>query len=68
MEIYPPEGQSEFFGKSFVMLPNFRKKEMFELYQESIDDPYVTVALTFYTFVRGGPSANKPILPESGTL
>lgn len=53
IEIYPPEGQSEFFSKGFAMLPSFRKKEMFDLYQESLDDPYITIAFTFYTFVRG---------------
>ena len=53
IEIYPPEGQSEFFSKGFITLPSFRKKEMFDLYQESLEDPYITVAFTFYTFVRG---------------
>ncbi len=57
IEIYPPDGQSEFFGKSFVMLPGFRKKEMFEMYSESLEDPNITVAFTFYTFVRGGDRA-----------
>ena len=53
IEIYPPDGQSEFFGKSFVMLPGFRKKEMFKMYSESLEDPNITAAFTFYTFVRG---------------
>lgn len=67
MSIYPPEGQSEFFGKSFILLPNFRKKEMFDLYQDSFDDPYVTITFTFYTFVRSGTSTNPEMSSDSVT-
>lgn len=66
IEIYPPEGQSEFFGKSFTMLPNFRKKEVFDLYQESLDDPYITAAFTFYTFVRGSEKPKADSIPVTG--
>lgn len=61
IEIYPPDGQSEFFGKSFVMLPGFRKKEMFDIYSESLGDPNITVAFTFYTFVRGNDRAAEAV-------
>lgn len=66
IEIYPPEGQSEFFSKSFVLLPSFRRKEMFDLYQESLDDPYITIAFTFYTFVRGSGRTGMEV-PSAGT-
>lgn len=67
IEIYPPEGQSEFFSKSFVMLPSFRKKEMFDLYQESLDDPYITVSFTFYTFVRSSGKTGDNMSALAGT-
>ena len=56
LDMNPPDGIAEFFGKSFMQMTVAQKKEMFSAFDSytDSDNPYMTVVFSFYTFVKTG--------------
>lgn len=65
IEITPPDGAAEFFSKSYLALSPIKKKEMFELYEDSLNYPYITVTFSFYTFVKGSSETPASEVPAA---
>lgn len=68
MEITPPEGAGDFFSKTYLDLPIDKKKDMFDMYQDSFDDPTVTCSVIFYTFVKDGSDEPLPTADNNNSL
>ncbi|WP_303149573.1 hypothetical protein [uncultured Cloacibacillus sp.] len=56
LDVNPPDGIVDFFGKSFMQMPVAQKKEMFDTFDSytDTDNPYMTVTFSFYTLVKSG--------------